>query len=83
MKQGQKKMFYCGQVTIWVFFHEHSLITGLQGKGEVISLTPYYHFLPLHKHLDISRAITAESSLLRLGSSRTRTENLWFPSTSR
>ena len=29
--------------SIWVFFHEHSQITGLQGKGEGISLTPHYH----------------------------------------
>ena len=27
-----------------VFFHEHSQITGLQGKGEDISLTSHYHF---------------------------------------
>ena len=34
---------------MWVFFHEHSRITGLQGKGEGISLTPNYHFHPLHR----------------------------------
>ena len=59
--------------TISVFFHEHSRITGLQGKGECISLTPHYHFQPLHRHLNISRAITAESSPLHIVSSRTRT----------
>ena len=48
--------------SIWVFFHEHSRITGLQGKGEGISLTPHYYFHPLHRHFDISRAITAELS---------------------
>ena len=69
--------------SIWVFFHDHSRITGLQGKGEGISLTPHYHFHPLHRHLDISRAITAESSPLHIASSRTRTGNLWFPSASR
>ena len=69
--------------SIWVFFHEHSGITGLQGKGEFISLTPHYHFHPLHGHLDMSRAITAESSPLHVGSDRTRTGNLWFPSASR
>ena len=69
--------------SIWVFFYEHSRITGLQRKGEVISLTPHYHFHPLHRHLDISRAITAESSPLRIASSQTRTGNLWFPSASR
>ena len=71
-----------GFFSIWVFFHEHSQITGLQGKGEGISLTPHYHFHPLHRHLDISRAITAESSPLRIASSRTQTGNLWFPSAS-
>ena len=69
--------------SIWVFFHKHSRITGLQGKGEGISLTPHYHFHPLHRHLDISRAITAESSPLHIASSRTRAGNLWFPSPSR
>ena len=67
-------------ISIWVFFHEHSQITGLQGKGEGISLTPHYHFHPLHGQLDISRAITAESSPLRVDSSRNRTGNLWFSS---
>ena len=68
--------------SIWVFYHDHSQITGLQGKGEGISLTPHYHFHPLHRYLDISRAITAESSPLHIASSRTRTGNLWFPSAS-
>ena len=48
--------------SIWVFFYEHSRFTGQQGKGEGIYLTPLYHFHPLHRHLDISRAIIAESS---------------------
>ena len=61
--------------TISVFFHEHSRITGLQGKGECISLTPHYHFQPLHRHLNISRAIAAESSPLHIVNSRTRTAN--------
>ena len=54
--------------SIWVFFHEHSWFTGQQRKGEAISLTPLYHFHPLHRHLDISRVITAESSPLYLAS---------------
>ena len=62
--------------SIWVFFRNHSRSTGLQGKREGISLTPHYHFNPLHRHLDISRAITAKSSPLHIGSSRTRTGNL-------
>ena len=64
---------------ICVFFHEHSRITGLQENGEGISLTPHQ----LHRHLDISWAITTESSPLHIASSRTRTGNLWFPSASR
>ena len=58
--------------SIWVFFHDHSRITGLQGKGEVISLTPHYHFLPLHRHLDISRNIRHLdiSRLLRISKCR-------------
>ena len=68
--------------SIWVFFHNHSRITGLQGKGKGISLTPHYHFHPLHRYLDISPAITAESSPLHIGSSLTRTGNLLFPSAS-
>ena len=40
--------------SLWVFFHEHSRFTGQQGKGEGIYLTPLYHFLPLHRHSDIS-----------------------------
>ena len=41
------KLFFC----IWVFFQNHSRFTGLQGKGEGISLTPHYHFHPLHRRL--------------------------------
>ena len=51
--------------SIWVFFQEHSRFTRQQGTGEGIYLTPLYHFLPLHRHLDISRAITAESCYKR------------------
>ena len=72
----QKLFFF----SIWVFFHEHSRFTRQQGKGEGIYLTPLYHFHPLHRHLDISRAITAESSPVHIAGSRTRTGNLWFPS---
>ena len=37
----------------------HSII----GKGEAVSLTPLYHFHPLHRHLDISWAIIADIRL--------------------
>ena len=33
-------------------------------RGGHFFLTPHYHYYPLHRHLDIGRAITAESSLL-------------------
>ena len=35
------------------------------------------------RHLDISRVITEESSLLHIASIRTRTGNLWFPRANR
>ena len=52
--------------SMWVFFHKHSRFTGQQGKGEAISLTPPYQFHPVHRHLDISQEITAESSSLHI-----------------
>ena len=55
--------------------------SGQQGKEEGISLTPLYHFHPLHKHLEITWAIIAESSPLHIASSQNRTGNLWFPTT--
>ena len=69
--------------SISVFFNAHSQFTGLQGKGEAIYLTPLYHLHLLRRHLNIIRAIAAESSPLHIASSRTRTRNLWFPSASR
>ena len=49
------------------------------GEGESISLYLVYHFRPLHRHLDTA----AESSLLRIAGSRTRTRSLWFPNVCR
>ena len=77
LKQLQILVFF-----LWVLFHEHSRVTGLQGKGESISFTLHYHFHPFHTHLHISRAITAESSPLHIYSSQTRTGSLWFLSVS-
>ena len=62
----------------WVFCHKHTRFTGQQRKGEAISLTPLYHFHPLHRHLEISRTITAVISPLHIASSWTRTGNIWF-----
>ena len=63
------KLVYMSWITIfflsiWFFFYNHSWIAELLGKGEGISLTLHYHIHPLHRHLDISWAITAESSPL-------------------
>ena len=68
--------FYLG-----VSFHGHSRITGIQRKGEGISLTPHYHFHPLQGYVDIGLAITAGSSALHIAN--TRTGSLWFSSASR
>ena len=38
------------------YFHDHSRITEMQGKGEGISLIPHYHFHQLHGHLDMTLA---------------------------
>ena len=65
---------------ILVFFQEHSRFPGQQGGEEGISLIPLYHFHTFHRHLNISWAISAESSLLHIASSRTQTRNLWIPS---
>ena len=66
-----------------VFLSRTFMIHRTAGKGEAISLSPLYHFHQPHRHLDISRAITAGSSYLHIASSRTRTGYLWFPSASR
>ena len=49
-------LFVCLFFSIRVFFHEHSRVTDQQRKEEAISLTPLYHFHPLHRHLDIKLA---------------------------
>ena len=49
-----------------------------KGNGDVIFLTPLYHFHPLHRHLDISLAITGGNSLLHRVSGRTRIGNYCF-----
>ena len=49
-------------LSVQVFFDEHSRFTGQLGKGEAISLLPFFHFHLLHRHLDIIWSVTAESS---------------------
>ena len=53
------------------------------GKGDANSITPLNHFYPLYRHLEISRAITADSSPLDIASNLTRTGNPLLPSASR
>ena len=77
IKPQEQNLKYTFFFSIWFFFHEHSRFRGQQGKGEGIYLTPLYHFPPLHRHLDISRATTAESSRLHIAGGWTRTGNLW------
>ena len=46
-------------------------------RGGGISLIIHYYYHPLHRHLDISRAITAESLPLHIPSNRTQTGSLF------
>ena len=64
--------FYLG------FLSRTFMIYRTAGEGGANSLSPLYHFLPLHRHLDISRAITTESSPLHIASSRTRAQEPLF-----
>ena len=79
---GNQSSFSCRIMyqisSIYVYQNTNSRITAPQG----IYLAPHYHFHSLNRHLDISQAITAGISPLCIGSSRTRTGNLWFPNTS-
>ena len=64
--------------SIWVFFYEYSRFTEQQVKVEAISLYSFYHFYPLHRHLNISWVIAAENLPLGIAGSRNRTQNLWY-----
>ena len=46
-------------------------------KGRLL-LSPFYHFHPLHRHLDISWVIAAETPPLRIAGSRNWTWKLWY-----
>ena len=59
-------------------FYEYSRFTGQQAKWEAISLYPFYHFHPFHRHLGNSWVIAAESSHLRIAGSRNQTRNIWY-----
>ena len=53
--------FYLGFLSQITFLNHRTA-----GEGRGHTLTPHYHFHPLHRHLDISLAITAESSSLHI-----------------
>ena len=48
-------------------YYYHLQTTGLQGKGEGISLAPHYHYHPFQRHLDITPAITEKNLALHIG----------------
>ena len=80
LSKNEKKNLFWGN--FFFFFHLGFLSrtftnhrTVGEGGGDFF-LTPYYYFHPLHRHLDISRAITAENGPPQIASNRTRTENL-------
>ena len=64
-------IFYLG------FLSQIFAIHRVADKGEGIYLSPLYHFHPLHRHIDISQMITAESSPQHIASSRTRNVELF------
>ena len=79
-----KEVFFFLDFLSWTF-----TVYRLAGKGETISLIHLYHIQPLPRHLGISWAITAESSLLHIAINRARTHIainrartvcLWFAS---
>ena len=41
-------------------FHEHSRFTWQQGKGEAVTLTPFYQLHRLHRHLDMRKSLTTK-----------------------
>ena len=59
--------------SIWHFFHEYTRFTG----GGYLFI-PFLSLPPLHRHLNISWVIAAESSSLSIAGSRNRTWNLWY-----
>ena len=68
--------FYLG------FFSRPFMNHRTEWKEKGISLTHDYHFHKHHRHLDISRAITAESLPVHIASSRIGNGNLWFSNAS-
>ena len=67
---------FCGPYFLLSLFM--ILLLSLSGKCRICI---FFLSIPLYEHLDISRAITAESLPLHIASDRTGMgNNLWFPS---
>ena len=64
--------------SIWLSFHKYSQFKGQQVNEDAISLNPFYHYQPLHRSLEISPVIAAESLHMRIAGIRTRTGNLLY-----
>ena len=74
----EKTCFFNVNVSIWVFFLSRKFtIHRTSGEGGGYLFNSSLPLPLLHRNLDISRAVTAESSPLHI-SSRTRTRNLRF-----
>ena len=73
LRQLQKK-YLAKKKNLFFTFADRTIY----GKGEAISLIPLYHFHLLHRLLDVSWAITLESSPLHIACSQTESGNLWF-----
>ena len=80
--ETKRAFFFFFFLSIWVFISRKLTNNRTSGEGEGVSLTPHCHFHSLHRHLDINRANTAESSPLHIASSRNRIRNLYIPSQS-
>ena len=79
-KVWQRSFFFLSRFS-FTDIHVTNHRTAGEGGGHFFN--SYYHAQPLHRHLGISRTITAENSTLHIANNRTRTGNLWFPSASR
>ena len=66
--QGKEPRAKFGSNFRFFFLSGFSFTTIHEEEG--ISLTPHYYLHLLHRHLDISRVVTTESSPLHIGSSQ-------------
>ena len=76
-------VYYCSLFFCLGFLSQTFKIHRTAGEGGRYLFNSLNHFHLLHRHLDISREITAESSSLHIALIWTQTRNLWFLSASR